>query len=194
MDQGPVPQCGGPADGRPIGEKCTQRWRQRSAFLILLGYTSLVPSILLVGEDDAFPMYAEYLRHRGLDVEVHTSPGEALTELDRLSPAVIVTELAFGQNPQRGCEFIAAVRQQPSSHKAAVIVVTGFARAQDAALAQECGADQFFVKPLVPDALGIAIEQALVSLQTGQRPTWNSPTTPVDRRQEARRKTDLNRE
>jgi hypothetical protein len=95
--------------------KCTQCCRQRSAFLILLGYIWLVPFILLVGEDDAFPMYAEYLRHRGLDVAVHTSPGEALTELVQLSPAVIVTELAFGQDPQRGCEFIAAVRQQPSS-------------------------------------------------------------------------------
>ena len=185
--------CVQPCAAEKGSAKCTQCWPQRSALLILLGYTWLVPSILLVGEDDAFPMYAEYLRHRGLDVAVHTSPGEALTELAQLSPAVIVTELAFGQDPRRGCEFIAAVRQQPSSHKSAVIVVTGFARAQDAALAQRCGADQFFAKPLVPDALGIAIEQALASLQTGQRPTWNGPTTPVDRRQESRRKTDVNR-
>jgi CheY-like chemotaxis protein len=150
-----------------------------------------VPSILLVGEDDAFPMYAEYLGHRGLDVSVRTSPGEALTDLVLLSPAVIVTELAFGQDPQRGGEFIATVRQDPRSQNCAVIVVTGFARAQDAALAQRCGADQFFVKPLVPDALGSAIEQALVSLRTGERPPWNRATTPVDRRQEPRRKTDV---
>ena len=150
-----------------------------------------MPLILLVGEDDAFPMYAEYLGHRGLEVTVRTSPGEALTDLVRLSPAVIVTELAFEQDPQRGCRFIAAVRQDRNFENCAVIVVTGFARAQDAALAQRCGADQFFVKPLVPDALGTAIEEALVGLQTGQRPRWNVPTTPVDRRQASRRKADV---
>ena len=150
-----------------------------------------MPSILLVGEDDGFPMYAEYLRYRGWDVTVHTSPSNALGDLRHLSPAVIVTELAFGQEPQRGCEFIATVRQNPSGQNCVVIVVTGFARAQDATLAQQCGADQFFVKPLGPDALGSAIEQALVSLQAGQRPPWNGPATPVDRRQEPRRKTDI---
>jgi CheY-like chemotaxis protein len=135
-------------------------------------------------------MYAEYLRHRGLNATVHTSPGEALPELARLSPAVIVTELAFAQDPRRGCAFIATLRQHPSGRHAAVIVVTGFARAQDAALARQCGADQFFAKPLVPDALGDAIEHALVSLRSGQRPPWNGPTGPPDRRQEPRRKTD----
>ena len=154
------------------------------------GIHGRVASILLVGEDDAFPMYAEYLRHRGLEVTVRTSPGEALTELVRLSPAAIVTELAFGQDPQRGGEFIATLRRHPSGQKSAVLVVTGFVRAQDAAFARQCGADQFFAKPLVPEALEIAIEQALESLQTGQRPSWNGPTAPLDRRQEPRRKTD----
>jgi CheY-like chemotaxis protein len=155
------------------------------------GIYGQVAPILLVGEDDAFPMYAEYLRHRGLEVTVRTSPDEALTELGRLSPAVIVTELAFGQDPQRGGEFIATVRQHPSGQRSAVvIVVTGFVRVQDAAFARQCGADQFFAKPLVPEALEIAIKQALASLQTGQRPPWNGPTAPLDRRQEPRRKTD----
>ena len=146
---------------------------------------------MLVGEDDAFPMYAEYLRHRGWNVTVHTVPGDALTDLVRLSPEVVVTELAFGQDLQRGCEFIATVRREPSGQQCVVIVVTGFARAKDAALARRCGADQFFVKPLVPDALGRAIEEALVHLQSGERPPWNGPPTPVDRRQEPRRKTDI---
>jgi len=59
-----------------------------------------------------------------------------------------------------------------------VIVVTGFARAQDAALAQQCGADQFFVKPLGPDALGSAIEQALVSLQAANDRRGTVPRLP----------------
>jgi CheY-like chemotaxis protein len=149
-----------------------------------------VRAILLVGEDDAFPMYAEYLRLRGLDVSLHTSPPAALNEMARSSPAVIVTELAFGRDPQRGGEFIAAARRHPSGQSCAVIVVTGYARAQDAALARRCGADQVFVKPLLPEALELAVEQALDCLRTGRRPPWNGPTTPIDRRQESRRKTD----
>jgi CheY-like chemotaxis protein len=149
-----------------------------------------MPVILLVGEDDAFPMYAEYLRLRGLDVSLHTSPPAALNEMARLSPAVIVTELAFGRDPQRGCEFIATARRHPSGQSCVVIVVTGYARAQDAGLARRCGADQFFIKPLLPDALELAVEQALDCLRTSQRPPWNGPTTPIDRRQESRRKGD----
>ena len=149
-----------------------------------------MPAILLVGENDAFPMYAEYLRLRGLDVSLHTSPPAALNEIARLSPAVIVTELAFGRDPHRGCEFIAAARRHPSGQSCVVIVVTGYARAQDAALAHRCGADQFFIKPLLPDALELAVKQALDSLKTGQRPPWNGPTTPIDRRQESRRKSE----
>ena len=149
-----------------------------------------MPSILLVGENDAFPMYAEYLRLSGFDVALHTSPPAALNELALLSPAVIVTELAFGRDPQRGSEFIAAARRHPSGQGCVVIVVTGYARAQDAALARRSGADQFFIKPLLPDALGEAIEQALESLRAGQRPPWNGPTTPIDRRQELRRKSN----
>ena len=76
-------------------------------------------AILLVGEDDAFPMYAEYLRLRGLDVSLHTSPPAALNEMARSSPAVIVTELAFGRDPQRGGEFIAAARRLPSGQSCA---------------------------------------------------------------------------
>ena len=160
------------------------------AIPILLGYTWRVPAILLVGEDDAFPMYADYLRLRGFEASLRTSPSAALEDLAGLSPSVIVTELAFARDPQHGCEFIRAVRRTPGGAGRVVIVVTGFARAQDAALARDCGADQFFVTPLLPDALERAIEQALNSLRTGQRPPWNGPTSPVDCRQEPRRKSD----
>jgi len=149
-----------------------------------------VQSILLVGEDDAFPMYAEYLRLQALEVSLRTSPSEALDDLARLSPSVIVTELAFGRDLQRGCEFIAAARRHLNGQSGVVIVVTGYGRAQDAALARCCGADQFFVTPLLPEALELAIEQALDCLRAGQRPPWNGPTSPLDRRQDSRRKSD----
>ena len=60
-----------------------------------------------------------------------------------------------------------------------VIVVTGYGRAQDAALARRSGADQFFITPLLPEALELAIEQALDCLRIGQRPPWNGPTLPL---------------
>jgi CheY-like chemotaxis protein len=135
-------------------------------------------------------MYAEYLRLRGVEISLRTSPSEALDDLAPLSPSVIVTELAFGRDPQRGCEFIAAARRHPNGQSCVVIVVTGYGRAQDAALARRSGADQFFITPLLPEALELAIEQALDCLRIGQRPPWNGPTSPIDRRQDSRRKSD----
>jgi ActR/RegA family two-component response regulator len=58
--------------------------------------------ILLVGEDDAFAMYAEFLQHRGLDTFLSTSPAEALAQLSTLRPAIVVSELAFGGDLQAG--------------------------------------------------------------------------------------------
>ena len=148
-------------------------------------------SILLVGEDDAFPMYAEYLRLRGFEASLRTTPSDALDDLADLSPFVIVTELTFARDLQQGCEFIEVARRHLGGQSSVVIVVTGYGRAQDAALARDCGADQFFVTPLLPDALELAIEQALDGLRTGQRPPWNGPTSPLDRRQDSRRKSDV---
>ena len=113
--------------------------------------------VLLVGEDDAFPMYAEYLTHLKIEAIVRASPNQAIAALTEQRPLVIVTELAFGNNLDAGCDFLKAIRNQTSTAGAIIIVVSGFARAADATLAWRCGADQFFGKPLTPADLGTAV-------------------------------------
>ena len=144
--------------------------------------------VLLVGEDDAFAMYAEYLRFRGVEADWRPSPAEALGDLSRLRPAIIISELVFGGRVENGCVFIQAIRDHPAAREAIILIVTGYVRAEDAALARTCGADQYFAKPLLPDALTHAVEEAFDALRSKRRPTWNWRDRPADRRQTSRRK------
>ena len=144
--------------------------------------------VLLVGEDDAFAMYGEYLRFRGVDAQWRSSPADALGEMSRLRPAIVVSELIFAGRVDNGCAFIQAVRDHPAVREAIILIVTGYVRAEDAALARECGADQYFAKPLLPDTLMHAVEDAFDAIRRKRRPTWNWPDRPPDRRQISRRK------
>ena len=131
------------------------------------------PSVLLVGEDDTPEMYASFLALQGIDAVISRSPVDAITHLSATHPAVVVTELAFGRSVSAGCDFITATRQHLPSP--IVIVVTGFGRAEDRALARRCGADRFFTKPFLPGALLREVQSALVCVAEGRRPDWNDP-------------------
>jgi CheY-like chemotaxis protein len=150
---------------------------------------TLREAVLLVGEDDAFAMYAEYLAFQGLEAHARSSPAEALDALGQIQPSVIVSELVFRGGLAAGCEFLEAIRSDPSTREAIVIVVSGYVRSADAELARRYGADQFFVKPLLPEALSAAVRTALDSAREGRRPEWRGPTVATDRRQQRRRKT-----
>jgi CheY-like chemotaxis protein len=144
-------------------------------------------SVLLVGEDDAFEMYAEFLRAQGLSATLRRSPGDAILEIPGTQPDVIVTELVFGGRTRSGCQFISAVRQEPVTHDTIVLVVSGYVRSEDRQLARQCGADRFFPKPLLPGALLEEVAHALTCRREHHRPTWNAPLPTGDRRQRTRR-------
>jgi hypothetical protein len=52
-------------------------------------------SVLLVGEDDAFEMYGEFLCAHGLTATVRRSPADAMLAIATTRPDVVVTELVF---------------------------------------------------------------------------------------------------
>jgi CheY-like chemotaxis protein len=145
-------------------------------------------SVLLVGEDDAFDMYGEFLRAHGLLPTVRRSPGDAILEIAVTPPDVVVTELVFGGRTGTGCEFISAIRQDSATRDSIILVVSGYVRAQDRQLARQCGADRFFAKPLLPLALLDEVLNGLTCRRERRRPTWNASLPTGDRRRRARRR------
>jgi CheY-like chemotaxis protein len=146
-------------------------------------------SVLLVGEDDAFDMYAEFLRAHDFSTAVRHSPDAAIADLAEVQAAVVVTELVFGGSTRRGYEFITALRQHPASRETVIIVVSGYGREQDRDRARQGGADRFFMKPFLPDALLEEVQHAAECRREGRRPDWNGAPTTGDRRKGPRRRT-----
>jgi CheY-like chemotaxis protein len=145
-------------------------------------------SVLLVGEDDAFEMYGEFLRAHGLSVTVQGSSGDAILAIPDSRPDVVVTELVFGGRTRAGCQFISAVRQEPVTHDTIILVVSGYVRAADRQLARQCGADRFFPKPLLPGALLGEVLDAIRDRREQRRPPWIAPLPAGDRRRRTRRR------
>jgi two-component system cell cycle response regulator DivK len=160
--------------------------------VIRMSYFAIVStagSVLLVGEDDAFDMYAEFLRAHDFSTTVKQSPDLAIEDLAQVHPAVVVTDFVFGRSTRRGCDFIAALREHPVSREIPIIVVSGYVRDEDRQQARQCGADRFFMKPWLPDALLEEVQHAALCHREGRRPTWNGPPITRDRRKGPRRHT-----
>jgi CheY-like chemotaxis protein len=145
-------------------------------------------SVLLVGEDDAFEMYGEFLRAHGLAAAVWRSPGDAILAIPDCRPDVVVTELVFAGHTRGGCQFISALRQEPVTQDTIILVVSGYVRSEDRQLARQCGADRFFPKPLLPGALLGEVLDAITCRREHRRPPWNAPLPSGDRRRGTRRR------
>jgi CheY-like chemotaxis protein len=145
-------------------------------------------AVLLVGEDDAFEMYAEFLRIQGLFATVSRSPGDAILAMPDTRPDVVVTELVFGGHTRAGCQFISAVRQDPVTQDTIILVVSGYVRSEDRQLARQCGADRFFPKPLLPGALLDEVRHGITCRRDHRRPRWNAPWPSGERRRHSRRR------
>jgi CheY-like chemotaxis protein len=145
-------------------------------------------SVLLVGEDDAFEMYGEFLRAHGLAATVWRSPADAILAIPDCRPDVVVTELVFDGRTRAGCQFISAVRQEPVTRDTIILVVSGYVRSEDRQLARQCGADRFFPKPLLPAALLGEVLDAITYRREQRRPAWNAPLPTGDRRSGTRRR------
>jgi CheY-like chemotaxis protein len=139
-------------------------------------------SVLLVGENDVFKTYADFLQTHGLVATVARSPGDALLEVVEAPPDVVVTDIAFGGQTRAGCRFITAVRQEPLTHDTIIIVVSRSGRRAARQLARQCGADWFFSKPLLPEALLEEVLDAIAHRREQRRPEWNGPTRTGERR------------
>jgi CheY-like chemotaxis protein len=146
-----------------------------------------VSDVALVNSFDGRAMYAEYLRENGLTVCEARRPEDALQQLATCHPTVIITDVVFLNSSMNGLEFVRAIRQNPATQDATIIVISGYVRRQDQNDAHAAGADLFVAKPCLPEDLLAEVRYAVESVRRGERPTWHWTDAAPDRRRGDRR-------
>jgi CheY-like chemotaxis protein len=125
-------------------------------------------TILLVDDDhDFLAMNRSILEARGYRVVAATSPREAMAQIGRERPDLVVTDLMMS-DLDAGFSLSRAVKDSPETASIPVIIVTaassqrGFDfRPRDSADLAAMKADAFLDKPVTPAALLAAIEELL---------------------------------
>jgi two-component system cell cycle response regulator DivK len=118
-------------------------------------------------------MYAEYLRAHGIDVAEAERPEHAFGQLD--TAAVVVADMVFTRSGFDGPRFVRALRSTDQGTRMSVIVLSGYVRMEDRALARQSGADTFLIKPCEPQFLLEQVRRALTAYRKGTRISWNWP-------------------
>ena len=119
--------------------------------------------VLVVDDDpDTVHLLAELLGQRGVDVRTSESVDQALAELARDTPDLIITDIAM---PGRdGYDLLKEVRAHVAS-RVPVLAVSAYARVEDRARSAHSGFAAHVAKPLDVDELFVAMAEA-----TGRTP------------------------
>ena len=103
------------------------------------------PRIMVVDDDErAVEIFHDKLQHSGYDVQTAESAEEALGQLSRFKPAIIITDLKMPG--MSGLDLLARVREHMPETE--VIVVTGHEDMSTAVAAMKAGAFDYIVKPV----------------------------------------------
>src|SRR5437868_4834332 len=102
------------------------------------------PVVLVLQNPDDGAMYAEFLRHHGVEPLCAVATAEAL----ELAPTadIIATELML-PTVTEGVEFIQRLRADERTKHVPIIVVTSWAWQTERLRAQDAGCDVFLTKP-----------------------------------------------
>jgi CheY-like chemotaxis protein len=114
--------------------------------------------VLVVDNDlDTVTVLAALLTNCGGKVQTATSVAEALKELERFKPHVLVSDLAMPD--EDGYALIGKIRALPAEGRRDIpaVALTAFVRVDDRARALSAGFNMFVPKPVVPDELISAI-------------------------------------
>jgi PAS domain S-box-containing protein len=119
-------------------------------------------SILVVDdEQDSREVLAEILRQYGAETSTAPSAHDALIEIDRSKPQVLVSDI--GMPHVDGFELIRMVRKQIPDSDMIALALTGLSGKKDKERALDEGFQQCIVKPVQPELLVETIERLLVS-------------------------------
>lgn len=123
--------------------------------------------ILVVDDvDDNREIYRLYLCDAGYDVDVADNGLTALQKIEDEAPQVVVMDLAMPVLD--GLETTRRIKNNPGTREIIVIIVTGFASADDFARATAAGADAVRAKPFLPADLRQMIERLTARRDMGR--------------------------
>lgn len=130
---------------------------------IVFPYTSLggSPPFLLIIDDDALfaKALAEEARTWGFEVEIANNLEQSQTILDNRFPQVIIMDLNFSNDNEKGVEFLAAInRQNPTLPIVILTVEDNFAKRLEAA---RLGSQCFLPKPITPPEVLAIVSQVM---------------------------------
>jgi CheY-like chemotaxis protein len=122
------------------------------------------PTVLLVeDDDDNRELMGEVLVGAGYDVLTASSGSEAVRILNGRSIDVVVTDV--GMPGMGGLEVARAAKSV--KRDIPVVIVTGWAERDDIAAAKGRDVDTVLIKPVDPDALASAVDDAVQAVKRG---------------------------
>jgi CheY-like chemotaxis protein len=109
--------------------------------------------------DDERAIYSNCLGADGYDVVLADGPEHAL----QLAPSanIVVTRILQPGQSMNGIELLRRLKQDPTSCRVPVIVITSLMQAEFRAEGTAAGCDDYLLLPVMPDALLSAIRRVL---------------------------------
>lgn len=114
--------------------------------------------ILIVDDDvNILDLFRDLLEGRGYDVVSFTRGWEALQEVSREKPDLIILDIMMPR--VNGYEVCQILKENPKTQKIPVIFLTALSHQEALRRAAEGGADDYLVKPCPPDKLFKHVER-----------------------------------
>ena len=111
------------------------------------------PKTILICDDD--PLLVDLLEYRlasrGYAVAVAEDGGKALRRLQEMTPDAILLDAMMPVID--GYEVLRKIRENPETAQIPVIMLTARKQEQDIVMALELGANDYLVKPFIPEEL-----------------------------------------
>lgn len=121
-------------------------------------------SILIVDDERSFLLsLAQKLRKHGYDVMTAESVEQALEQLQRALPAIIVADLVFPEGKMSGLEFYQRVRENPRIKNVPFLLMSGISDEFVVRAGMRLGVDSFVRKPFDLELMLATIEGKLKS-------------------------------
>jgi two-component system, OmpR family, alkaline phosphatase synthesis response regulator PhoP len=110
------------------------------------------PKVLICDDDPLLLRLMEYrLEAKGYEVLKAVDGAEALSAIAALRPNIVVLDAMMPKSS--GFEVLARIKGDPSLSGTPVIMLTALKGEKDIVAALENGADDYLVKPFIPDEL-----------------------------------------